>query len=103
MSPRRRAYLLTPTARRHLREARNWSLQHWGEDLTRQYFKDLDAGVRELAANHTRYRHREELAGGTGLRLHPIREHYIVFEPLSKNQIVVVAVLRRGVRHRLAF
>jgi plasmid stabilization system protein ParE len=49
-----------------------------------------------LAANHTRYRHRDELAGGTGLRLHPIREHYIVFEPLSKNQIVVVAVLRRG-------
>lgn len=87
-------YLLTPTARRHLREAKAWSRRRWGEKATRAYFSGLDAAARRLAADRNAYRPREELSGGTGLRLHPVREHYLVYEPLRQGQIVIVAVLR---------
>jgi plasmid stabilization system protein ParE len=94
--PRTKAYLLTPTARRQLREARAWSLARSGRELTEAYFIDLDAAARDLAKNYRNYRTREELAGGTGLLLHPVREHYLVYEPLTKNQIIIVAVVRQS-------
>jgi len=67
-------YLLTPTARRHLRESRAWSISRWGRDLTEEYFTELHEAAIDLAKNHSMYRTREELAGGTGLFLFPFRE-----------------------------
>ncbi len=92
---RKKPYLLTPTARRHLREAKAWSLRRWGPKITEAYFIELDEVARRLARDFRIYRSREELAGGTGLLLHPVREHYLVFEPLGKSQIIIVAVLRQ--------
>ena len=94
--PRKRAYLLTPTARRHLREAKAWSMARWGEKLTEEYFVAIHEAANDLAKNYKTYRPRGELAGGTGLLLYPVREHYLVYEPLAKNKIVIVAVLRQG-------
>lgn len=94
--PHAKNYLLTATARRHLREARAWSMARWGEKRTRAYFDALHKAANDLAKNYTRYRKREELSGGTGLRLYPIREHYFVFEPLGKDRIAIVALLRQG-------
>ena len=94
--PDAKNYLLTPTARRHLREAKVWSMARWGAKRTRAYFIALDKAANDLAKNYTRYRLREELSGGTGLRLYPIREHYFVYEPLSEDKIAIVAVLRQG-------
>lgn len=71
-------------------------MARWGEKLTQEYFVALDKAARDLAKNHNTYRSREELAGGTGLSLYPVREHYLVYEPLAKNQIVIVAILRQG-------
>lgn len=68
----------------------------WGEKLTEEYFVALDNAARDLAKNFKTYRPRGELAGGTGLLLYPVREHYLVYEPLAKNQIVIVAILRQG-------
>ena len=39
---------------------------------------------------------REYLAGGTGLGIYPVREHYLVFEPLSDDRMAIVAVIRQG-------
>jgi hypothetical protein len=47
-----------------------------------------------MADNHTSFGSRHQLAGGTSLFLYPVREHYIVYEPLTA--IAVVAVIRQG-------
>ena len=41
-------------------------------------------------------RGRQELSGGTSLLVYPVREHYIVYEPLAERFIAVVAVIRHG-------
>ena len=78
-----------------MREAKAWSLSRWGRKLTEEYFIALDKAAQNLAKNYKTHRPRKELAGGSGLLLYPIREHYLVYEPLGKNQIVIVAVLRQ--------
>lgn len=94
--PRKPKYVLTPTARTQLREAKAWSLARWRPEQTAQYFQDLHAAAERLAASFRTHRSRDELAGGTGLLLHPVREHYFVYEPLDAHRIVIVAVIRRG-------
>jgi len=90
------SYVLTPTARRQLREAKAWSLARWGPELTERYFRDLERAALHLAANYARYTKRKELTGETGLCLFPAREHYFVYEPLTDRKIAIVALIRQG-------
>ncbi len=93
----RRRYVLTAKAAADLREARVWSQARWGKELTRRYFQDLHEGVQHIAENHGMFRARHELAGGgSALHVYPVREHYIVYEPLRDRFIAVVAVIRQG-------
>ena len=92
---RRGSYVLTVRAEGDLREARSWSHARWGKELTNRYFQDLHEGAQYIAENHTSLRSRHELAGGTALCLYPIREHYIVYEPLTEKLIAIVAVIRQ--------
>lgn len=92
----RRNYVLTERAAADLREARTWSRARWGEALTDQYFDDLHNGAQFIAHNHSALKERNTLAGGTSLLLYLVREHYIVYEPLSEQLIAVVAVIRAG-------
>jgi plasmid stabilization system protein ParE len=64
--------------------------------LTNRYFVDLHEGAQYIAENHLSFRERQELAGGTALLLYPVREHYIVYEPLGPRFIAIVAVVRQG-------
>ncbi len=93
---RRAPYVLTARAAADLREARAWSRARWGKELTRRYFDDLHEGAQFVAQNQKALRGRQELAGGTALLLYPVREHYIVYEPLGERFIAVVAVIRQG-------
>jgi len=93
---RRKSYLLTARAAADLREARTWSRARWGKELTNRYFDDLHEGAQYIAENHASFRDRHELAGGTALLLYPVREHYIVYEPLTPRSIAIVAVIRQG-------
>ncbi|HKQ81254.1 MAG TPA: type II toxin-antitoxin system RelE/ParE family toxin [Steroidobacteraceae bacterium] len=93
---RRRSYVLTTRAVADLREARAWSRARWGKELTNRYFTDLHNGAEYVAENHASFRDRHELAGGTALLLYPVREHYLVFEPLAPRLIAIVAVIRQG-------
>jgi plasmid stabilization system protein ParE len=93
---RRRSYVLTVRAEVDLREARAWSRSRWGKELTSRYFEDLHEGAQYIADNHTSFGSRHQLAGGTSLFLYPVREHYIVYEPLTEKSIAVVAVIRQG-------
>lgn len=93
---RRRSYVLTARAVADLNEARVWSRARWGGDLTNRYFDDLHEGAQYIAENYASFRERHELAGGTALLLYPVREHYIVYEPLAARFIAVVALVRQG-------
>lgn len=93
---RRRSYVLTARAAADLNEARVWSRARWGKELTNRYFEDLHEGAQHIAENHASFRDRHELAGGTALLLYPVREHYIVYEPLAARFIAIVAVVRQG-------
>lgn len=93
---RRKSYLLTARAAADLHEARAWSRARWGKDLTDGYFADLHEGAQYIAENHASLRDRHELAGGTALLLYPVREHYIVYEPLAPRLIAIVAVIRQS-------
>ncbi|MGH8139021.1 MAG: type II toxin-antitoxin system RelE/ParE family toxin [Steroidobacteraceae bacterium] len=93
---RRKSYLLTARAAADLREARAWSRARWGKELTDRYFEDLHEGAQYIAENHASLRDRHELAGGTALLLYPVREHYIVYEPLAPRLIAIVAVIRQS-------
>lgn len=90
------SYVLTPTARRHLREAKAWSLARWGQELTEQYFHDLEKAALYLAKHHASHTNRKEFAEDSGLKLHPTREHYIIYEPLEQDKIAIVAFIRQG-------
>lgn len=91
----RKSYLLTARAAADLREARAWSRARWGKELTNRYFEDLHEGAQYIAENHGSLRARSDLAGGTALLLYPVREHYIVYEPLAPRFIAIVAVIRQ--------
>lgn len=92
----RRSYVLTVRAEADLREARTWSRVRWGRELTSRYFQDLHDGAEYIAGNHASLRNRHHLAGGTSLHVYPVREHYIVYEPLTEGFIAIVAVIRQG-------
>jgi plasmid stabilization system protein ParE len=92
---RRKFYLLTARAAADLREARTWSRARWGKELTNRYFEDLHEGAEYIAKNHASLRSRHDLAGGTALLIYPIREHYIVYEPLAPQLVAIVAVIRQ--------
>ena len=95
---RRKSYVLTLRAEADLREARAWSRARWGKELTKRYFEDLHDGAQYIAENYISFRAqaRHELAGGTELFLYPVRDHYIVYEPLAAKLIAIVAVIRQG-------
>ena len=89
-------YVLTLKAASDLREARAWSRARWGKSLTRRYFEDLHKGAQYVAENCHRLRSRSERVGDTPLHVYPIREHYLIYEPLNSDVIAVVAVIRQG-------
>ncbi|MEQ1705541.1 MAG: type II toxin-antitoxin system RelE/ParE family toxin [Rickettsiales bacterium] len=89
------SYILTTTARKHLREAKIWSRTRWGKELTTQYFHDLEKAALYLASHHHQSAKRQELSGENGLNAYPVREHYIIYVPVSNQKIVIVAFIRQ--------
>lgn len=92
MPGKRRHYILTATAERDFREARRWSLSRWGKELTRQYFADLHNSAEDLARGHSS---RPQISDTSELGVYPVREHYLVYVPVSKNCVVIVALIRQ--------
>ena len=92
---KRKNYILTETAEQDFRDAKAWSLKRWGAGLTRQYFEDLHKGADYIAQHHRSLRERDELAADTGLCVHPVREHHIVYTPIDADKIIIVALIRQ--------
>ncbi len=94
MAGKRRHYILTETAERDFREARRWSLSRWSKELTRQYFNDLHESAQIIAQNHERFASTEHI-DSTELSIHPVREHYLVYVPITGKRIVIVSLIRQ--------
>lgn len=88
-------YAFTEEAWANLHEAITWSEAIWGTKLTNQYIDDLHAGFCRLARDHGKLPSREDLDANTGLSIYPVREHYVVFEPVGIGQIIIVAFIRQ--------
>ena len=78
-----RTYFLSPTAINHLRDHKKWSLERFGHATTKKYFQDMDKGFQYIADNYERFPLRSELTGESGIYIYPVREHYVVFVPMS--------------------
>jgi hypothetical protein len=61
----------------------------------RHYFTDLHESAERIARNHQRLAAMAYLAGIAELNIHPVREHYLVYVPISKISIVIVAFIRQ--------
>ena len=92
---KKRHYTLTKTAEQDFRQAKRWSLSRWGKTLTRQYFEDLHQAAEYIAANHQSLQKRDSLTGESGLGIHPVNEHYIIYVPTGDKEIVIVALIRQ--------
>ena len=90
-----RYYILTQTAEKDFRDAKKWSIQRWGNNSTRRYFQDLREAANILAKNQEQYQVREDLNGDTGLCIHAVREHYLVYIPREGNKIIIVSLIRQ--------
>ena len=89
-----RTCFLSPHAIGHLRNHKKWSLERFGHATTKKYFQDMDEGFQYIADNYERFPSRFELAGESGLSIYPVREHYVVFVPMSDG-IHIADVLRQ--------
>jgi len=96
MSDEASGYLLTETAEADFWDARNWSMQRWGLDLTTDYFQDLHNAAEYVASNHKSLAKKDHLTGTTGLGIYAAREHYLIYVPLNDAQIAIVALIRQG-------
>ena len=93
--PGKRHYTLTFTAENDLIEARRWSNNRWGNDLTQQYFQELHETANNIALNQESVAERDDLTGESGLCIHPVREHYLIYLPVTPKHIIIVSVQRQ--------
>ncbi|MDM3872463.1 type II toxin-antitoxin system RelE/ParE family toxin [Porticoccus sp. W117] len=95
MARKQRHYVLTETAEHDFREVRLWSLSRWGRELTKQYFADLHEYAERIARNPERFAAMEHVSNTAELNVYPVREHYLVYIPVSGKGIVIVALIRQ--------
>jgi len=94
--PDKQHYLLTLSAESDLRQAKQCSQARWGSELTKEYFADLNQAAEYVATHHESLHSREDLTGDTGLLMHPVREHYLIYMPVGKQAVIIVSVLRQS-------
>ncbi len=88
-------YVLTETAAADFQAARRWSLARWGKSLTRQYFSDLHNSAEILARHPLTSTDLEQEVDGLNLRIHAVREHYLIYVPIHGERIAIVALIRQ--------
>jgi len=88
-------YTLTLTAEDDFRRAKQWSSARWGKELTRHYFKDLHEAAEHIAQNQKTISPKSYLTHIDGLEIAVVREHYLIYVPVKRNHIIIVAHLRQ--------
>ncbi len=92
---KQRPYILTETAERDFRQARQWSMRRWGKELTKQYFSDLHDCAENLARSPRQPPSAKQDGNVADLKIYPVREHYMVYVPVKPERIAIVALIRQ--------
>lgn len=92
----KRKYLLTETAVRNFIEAKHWSKKRWGTKLTTAYFKAIENCANDLADRGFTLTTSEEMTSSKELLVWPVKEHYLVYLPVRKGLIIIVALIRQS-------
>jgi plasmid stabilization system protein ParE len=87
-------FLVTPTARNHIRKIISDTRDKWGTAQAVQYRRQLEDGLQHIAAHHHTFHspHREALADGTAFSLHRVQHHYIAFLAHPRKGVIIVGV-----------
>ena len=88
-------YILTRTAEQDFRDAKSWSMSRWGKELTKNYFSDIHQTAEKIANNSKHFSQREDLTYGSGVLIAAVREHYILYVPLRRDTIIIIALIRQ--------
>jgi plasmid stabilization system protein ParE len=86
-------YILTPTALKDLRRIGSEGRARWGAERNATYMRDLKRGFQHIADRHDALPERPKLTGASGLRLHRVGRHYIVFVVLTPDHVAITSVL----------
>lgn len=93
MAPRK--YILTDTAEKNFLEAKQWSKTRWGSKRTLSYFKAVEACANRLSDRCFSLPSSEKLTSSSDLYVWPVNEHYLIYLPIRKGLIVIVAFIRQ--------
>jgi len=86
------SYYLTRRAASDLRNIKQYSVEKWGESVAKTYIKDLYIGFQEIADKPSLGTLRQQRSNP--FLMVPIREHFIVFELLN-DDIIVLTILHQ--------
>lgn len=86
---------MTKTAESDFRQAKKWSMSRWGKELTKQYFSHLHQTAEQLGQRQDPLSKITNLTDETGLKVYPVREHYLVYLPLDEKLIAIVSLIRQ--------
>jgi plasmid stabilization system protein ParE len=94
----RSLYLMTPTAREHLKTAVKDTRKIWGAKQARKYGKNFLGGLQDIADNHRTFHspHRAALAEGTPFSLHLVEHRYVVFQAMDENTIIISGIFHQN-------
>jgi plasmid stabilization system protein ParE len=86
-------YHITPLAGEHMRNIAREGIRRWGIAQALAYAEQLERGFQHIADRHDAFPKRPRLTGASGLRLHRVGRHYIVFVVLTPDHVAITAVL----------
>ena len=87
------SYILTPAALKDMRRIGIEGRARWGDERTAVYMRDLKRGFQHIADRHDALPERPKLTAASGLRLHRVGRHYIVFIVLTPDHVAITSVL----------
>ena len=86
-------YSITLEAAHHLRDIARWGADRWGVAQARSYLEDIRRGFEFIAQRPHAISQRSRLTGPGNLRLHRVRNHYVVFAFVTDDHIAIAGVL----------
>lgn len=91
-------WFITSTAQGHFEKAISDSVEKWGRARAEKYFQELLACFEYVAEIELKPRnlHQEDLAFGTGYKLHLCAHRYIVYENLNSDDVMIVAIFHKN-------
>ncbi len=67
----------------------------WGRARAYAYFEDMRASFQYIADRHDALPRRTRLTGVSGLSLHRVGSHYVVFKLIAEGEVAITGILHQ--------